>query len=415
MKVFGLDYGATWFDSCKRALEKEGHEVRGGRALFNPDETLKGEKEIIEGIKAFRPDFVLMYNFLGIMPCFLQSPKGGAYINSRLFTYLQKGKIPCVAWFLDDPLQSNANLWIIRQTGGEGWLKIFCCDRAYVRALEDMSIRSRFLPHCTDPHDFSILVLNPEERAEFSCPVSFVGASKVDETRERRMFLETFIKEKAAQGFDEKKLGEGLEESIGILIQNPTHGAEQTVKACLKSRDVLLPEMKKGSARLFFPIIEWIATSERRIRLIKSLIDYGLMVYGDRAWPKVIPEDHFRGPIDYRGNTVKLYNATKINLNITRSQIRTAVTQRIFDVSASGGFLLTDYRKDFERYFKPGLFIFYDGEADLSEKTAYYLDRPDECRQSALAAMEEVRKNHTYENRMKDLVRMLASDRETGL
>ena len=64
MKVFGLDYGGSWFSSCKKALENSGHEVRGARALFNDDQTLKGEKGIIEDIRTFRPDFVLIYNLL---------------------------------------------------------------------------------------------------------------------------------------------------------------------------------------------------------------------------------------------------------------------------------------------------------------------------------------------------------------
>jgi spore maturation protein CgeB len=415
MKIFGLDYGASWFASCKRGLEKNGHEVRGARVRFNDDQTLKGEKGLIEDLRAFGPDFVLIYNFMGMIPCLLKSPKGGAYINSRLFTYLMKEKIPCAAWFLDDPLQSNVNLWIIRRAGGGDWLNIFCCDRAHVAALSDMGIRSRFLAHCTDPEEFRPLALSRNEEEAYACPVSFVGESKVDETRQRRALVDNFIEDKVLRGFDRKKLVDGLDESIEKLIEKPALRAEETTLTCLKEKGIDMSDMRKGTARWFYSIIEWLATSERRVRLVRSLLDQGIVVYGDRHWPDVIPEDRYRGPIDYRCDTVKLYHASEVNLNVTRSQIRTAVTQRIFDVSATGAFLLTDYREDFDRYFEPGTFVFYDGPKDLGEKTAYYLAHPGERRSLADTAMRIVREKHTYENRMKELVRVLASEGPPGL
>ena len=410
MKIFGLDYNTTWFSSCRRALEKNGHTAKGIRAEFNRDMTLRCEKEILQEIALFKPDVFLIRNFMGILPCFLKGKKGGAYINSRLFAYLRENRIPCASWFLDDPLQSNVHLWLIKQAGGEDWLRLFCCDREFVDILKRMGIRSRFLPHCTDPDMFKILGLSPEEQERYGAPVSFVGESKVNETRERRMQLRSYVKDLAARGMDEDRVEAAFSFSIEKLMEEPLLKTEDATRTFLNEKGIALPEMTKTEARWLFSLIEWIATSERRLRLIQSLLEYDIVVYGDDLWLEVIPEKHFRGFIDYRREVVKLYNASQINLNVTRSQIRTALTQRIYDVSAAGGFLLTDYRSGFDRFFEAGSFVFYRDQNDLRERVACYLERPEERKALAKKAMNEVRRHHTYENRMETLVQML----ETG-
>jgi spore maturation protein CgeB len=51
------------------------------------------------------------------------------------------------------------------------------------------------------------------------------------------------------------------------------------------------------------------------------------------------------GRIDYHNELVKLYKASRINLNITKVQHKSAVNPKVFDIACAGGFVLTDYRR----------------------------------------------------------------------
>jgi spore maturation protein CgeB len=57
--------------------------------------------------------------------------------------------------------------------------------------------------------------------------------------------------------------------------------------------------------------------------------------------------------VNYHKELPIVYNTAKINLNITVSKLKAGVSQRIFDIFACEGFLLTDYRSCLFRHFEP--------------------------------------------------------------
>jgi spore maturation protein CgeB len=78
-----------------------------------------------------------------------------------------------------------------------------------------------------------------------------------------------------------------------------------------------------------------------------------------------------------------------------------AVNQRVFDVPATGSFLLTDCRYQIENLFEPGKeVIFYRDINEVSELVKFYLKNDAARSQVARAAYERVIKEHTYEKRI---------------
>lgn len=100
----------------------------------------------------------------------------------------------------------------------------------------------------------------------------------------------------------------------------------------------------------------------------------------------------------------EIYHNTKINLNITLHCIETGVPQRVFDVLASGGFLLSNYQKELVELFEPGkeLVLFHNMQ-ELEELTEYYLSHEEERRAIARAGQKKILQLYTYHNKLEQI------------
>lgn len=97
----------------------------------------------------------------------------------------------------------------------------------------------------------------------------------------------------------------------------------------------------------------------------------------------------------------KVYKESKINLNITLHCIETGIPQRVFDIMAAGGFLLTNYQEEIEELFVPGEdLVVYHNEQELEELVAYYLNHEEEREMIARNGQKKVLENHGYHYRL---------------
>ena len=109
----------------------------------------------------------------------------------------------------------------------------------------------------------------------------------------------------------------------------------------------------------------------------------------------------------------KIYNRSKININITLHCIETGVSQRVFDVMASGGFMISNYQEELEELFDIGreIVIFHD-EKELMELVEYYMTHDDEREAIARHGQEKVFSMHNYKKRFRMLM-SIVDERET--
>ena len=108
---------------------------------------------------------------------------------------------------------------------------------------------------------------------------------------------------------------------------------------------------------------------------------------------------------DYRTEMPRIFNRSKINLNITMRTIISGIPLRVLDVMAAGGFLITTYQEEVAAQFRDGeeLVIAYTPE-DLVEKCAYYL-ADDEAREAiARAGREKVLKEFRYGQVLREII-----------
>lgn len=115
--------------------------------------------------------------------------------------------------------------------------------------------------------------------------------------------------------------------------------------------------------------------------------------------------------------TVKIFNATRINVNLHSSTYHNGVNPfgdfvnpRTFEIAACGAFQLVDQRKYLpEKFQLNSEVITFSSLQDFREKAFYYLEKPEERRRIADAARQRVLKEHTYENRMQEMLGVIAS------
>lgn len=107
-------------------------------------------------------------------------------------------------------------------------------------------------------------------------------------------------------------------------------------------------------------------------------------------------------PPDYDG-AGPIYAQSAISLNITALQFDTALVNRILDVLAAGGFVLTDCRQDVAELGPLHELICASSIDDLAGKIDHYLANPSECRELAQALRHEVAQRFTYERLIRSL------------
>ena len=148
----------------------------------------------------------------------------------------------------------------------------------------------------------------------------------------------------------------------------------------------------------------------RRMEYLRGLLDLPLEIHG--KWGKASrSHPRLRKRIASKGiwgeELVRLYNTSKIVLNITGwdPALYGGLNMRIFDVPATGAFLMTDYSPELEEFYEIGTEVECFGEAgELADKLAYYLAHEAERESIARRGYEKSLTLPTIGDRMKAIV-----------
>ncbi|HPI76533.1 MAG TPA: glycosyltransferase [bacterium] len=115
-----------------------------------------------------------------------------------------------------------------------------------------------------------------------------------------------------------------------------------------------------------------------------------------------------RRPVNNRTELVKVYRNSKININLTVEQGVSSLNMRVFDCAASGGFLISDYKTDFETLFGSGEYVTFADPAELPALCERYLADPISRAEIARDARRRVLTTHDYPTRARAILSTLA-------
>jgi spore maturation protein CgeB len=158
-----------------------------------------------------------------------------------------------------------------------------------------------------------------------------------------------------------------------------------------------------------------------RLESFQQLMNYDFKIWGN-DWPKEsavysrVQQDARR--VEAK-EIVKIFSASKINLNLHSSPTHTGVdplgdfvNPRTFEIAACGAFQLVDERKYLSELFDVNFeVVTFKTTNELRSKIDYCLAHPDERAEIARQGRERVLRDHTYEHRMTELVDVIQSVR----
>ena len=346
------------------SFQSLGHKIHLVPLSFGPDS--KGQD-----LSALEPDIVISID--------------GKGLNSPI---VEKWGALKVAWFVDNP-------YYFEETKRLKDAFVFVWAREYVSDLKKDGLENvYYLPLATNLERFHPGELAEIDLNKYGCDVSFVGSIHASPEAIRKERLTDHPAEINALVDLGKKI-------VGGFYQQ-TEAEVNLIKF-----QKLLDKIGSNARGGFEYLVDREVDSERRYQLLDALKDSGLRCYG--SIPDEASGDYsgaeFQGPVQYGEEVRKIYKASKINLNATRPQLRSAVNQRILDVYACGGFLLTDYREDLGKMFSFSTDeVVYTCKKSLLAKIKHYLKHPIETKQVTENIKKEIEEKHTYLHRSNQIL-----------
>ena len=132
--------------------------------------------------------------------------------------------------------------------------------------------------------------------------------------------------------------------------------------------------------------------------------DIDVAVFGS-LWDELIPKKHIRGTYISNDDVHRWYGSCGILLNDHWDTMRDNgfLSNRLFDGSASGAFLITDPVRGLAEIFGDSIETANDA-AELSEKIKYFLAHPEERAKRVAKARQIVLGSHTFDHRADTII-----------
>lgn len=281
---------------------------------------------------------------------------------------------------------------------------VFSFDKDQVKTTKENGCPHVFhQPLATNITRFSTLKITPEDKARFSCDISFIGS----------LYSDNPYNLVAANLRPETKneLDEIINSAMGIwdgkehICSRLSEAAKEDFLQVMRPGNNPLAE-KDPDVFIHAALTSRYIAHLERIQILRALKDYDLKFHtheknlnieGITAYPTV----------DYNSELPKAYALSRINLNITLHSITSGIPLRVFDIMGAGGFVLSNYQPEIPELFEIGKEIeVFHSIPELKEKVDYYLTHEDERAKIAKKGYEKTAKYHTCEVSMGNMLRL---------
>jgi spore maturation protein CgeB len=327
------------------------------------------------------------------LPAVVVSLNDAGYDSAGVLSSLlaQSGSFQ-INWYYDDPLYEH--IYYKRALPDLRRRIDFVSEQSFAPLLRDKGFNAHFLPLAAAPEYFNMNGPAPAHKYD----ISFVGSSSLQ-------FMDGITTEPVQNELDKfKPLLARLRDSYN---RNP----RQSIRDWLYKHDSEWRSRVAIDPDAFVFVMQWMVGYLYRKDFVVDIArtyKQRFICLGDIYWSRFMDPALVSTDALYYTNLCSYYRSCKINLNINRIQTLTSFTQRIFDCKASGAFLLTDRRALNSEYFvtegENREFVEYTSLSHCKELIDHYLIHDDERERIALAGRENVLKNHTYDNRIEEIL-----------
>ncbi len=148
----------------------------------------------------------------------------------------------------------------------------------------------------------------------------------------------------------------------------------------------------------------------RRLKVLEAIKDLGLSLYGNDEWLRALSYSYGLAlsfnpcEIVSKESIEKIYNTSKINLNVSHAQARGGVPWRVFDAMASNGLLISDYQEDLDLLFGDELELpVYESPGEARDLCLRFLKDDEHRLELVQASQEAIEKGHRFKHRLEKL------------
>ena len=143
-------------------------------------------------------------------------------------------------------------------------------------------------------------------------------------------------------------------------------------------------------------------TNKERLILISMLSKYWEFKLFSDSTHSVLNNVIECGKVDYNTEMPKVFKCSDINLNITVKSIKSGIPLRCMDIMGCGGFLLSNYQRDFDDHFTDGdnIAVFRSIE-EAYDKFEYYINHDEERRKIAQKGYDTVKEYYNYPRQLR--------------
>jgi spore maturation protein CgeB len=368
------------FNRAFRSLGVETHVLD----LVEMGEAPSRAVELLKEVQARRPEAAISYGHTGLIPL-----KDGWFFRVI--------GVPLVILHYDCPFFVMNDAFLAEFRAHPDAYRHFVWDGYFLDALRAKGIENVHpIMLATDPEVFR----PPGDAARTPSPgydVAFVGGvGDVGEMRQERL------------GKLPADANAFIERVIAAKINRPSVPALELWGEIAREFPQFPVNWDAGAtANLYFHVHREGSPLMRRV-LLDLIRSASPDVFG-AEWEN--PNIRFHPKLDYFTELPRLYAQARISLNVTSMQLERSVNNRVFDVGAAGGFLLTDYREDLERIFPHHRHLVYHSAAELDGRIAHFLAHEEERGALAQESQKCVLAGHTWKHRAQYIMEVLAGSK----
>ena len=409
-------------DDGRRTMD-EGRETRGGRRKIKM--RLMALRACGFVLPSIHSSMIRAFQSLGVEVCDLAVPQNSNLIRTikdtgregydAVFTMdlganhdfisnlkdLQLSiRIPWIIWFVDDPEGYKF------PEACEPTLTLpFCWDNEIVQKSISLSrMTLRHLPLATDPS----LFYKEQENGDFHYP----GGVFVGNTRHPNELLDLISRTTPELPGEAEALWEIYREDF----RQPLHDLAW-IGLRRKINQPLEVIKTDPFCRLWVNACVYQLGIRKRKDVVSRVVESAGAVFGDEGWRDILANGLYRGWVRYGEELRKIYNHSSFILDVRQPQSRTGLSQRVFDASACGTPVITEWSPEIENLFDPEeeLLCFRHSE-EAREMKERCLQDPDKAHKMGEKARKRVLAHHTYRHRAEQILQALhaVGGREEG-
>lgn len=375
-----------------RALDTLGYDVyRGSMGIHAQGFRVNESRKIAAAIDKWHIHYVISYDFA----------------ESIAQACFETG-IPYISWIYDAPQKELYTHYALYPGN-----YIFVFDKGQRERLLEIGIKNVFhVPLAILPEKIACSLQNVKQ--EYRADISFVGQlydvspterliQSADETIQKQVqeCVDACLLKWDEETHLHGKLGE---ESVSFFSQMDTNDPQ-------KKYPYITEQFYYEAA-----VISRMLANRERIAILNTLAEeYNVDFYTkEKDLSKISSKVHVMPPVEYDTEISAIYYQTKININVTLHCIETGASQRIFDVMAAGGFLISNYQQELEELFVPGdeIVLFHNMD-ELLELVHYYMEHEEERKRIAENGKRKVLALHNYAERLDQIIDLVENKEQS--